>query len=247
MKKNTKPSKTLCKTYRCTARTIRRWRQHGAPLNSPAKMRGWLANRKNIPQRIATEVTQPTAAGAVAPLETGAPFTLGRLEGSEADAFTAFQRALKSNDLLGVRQARETWLRVSAELRRYDRSVDRYRRQTHEQISREEVEVFCRALSYWINAAFFQISTAIAEPPESARLFKVMVQSYLASIALAEQTPSAVRIEPWAVKALTSTCPFVGAPALVEELRAAFNLLVKECSKGTDQAKAGDESKGTPT
>jgi hypothetical protein len=124
----------LAAKWACDERTIRRWRKDGAPLGRPAAMRVWLACRKNLPPGTAgllTEHRRVTTAKDLAGdggLDKGAASALRRLEIMEAKTYRALERAMERGDAIEVKATRESWLRVSESLRRYDLAIEANRR-----------------------------------------------------------------------------------------------------------------------
>ena len=127
----------LAAKWACDARTVRRWRKARAPFSNPAAMRTWLASRKNIPAGTAAllEATRQTESAAVATQGSaradgaaGAAGALRRLERAEVRSYAAFRKASESGDAVSIKAARETWLKVSESMRRYDLAVEMNRR-----------------------------------------------------------------------------------------------------------------------
>lgn len=148
MKKRSKAAKTapkLAKTYHCNVRTISTWRKEGAPLADPAAMRAWLANRKNIPPNLAGDITSDEGRGDDGPQALGAAATLTRLEKAELAGYKRLQRAIRANDPLGIKTARDSWLKIGESLRHYERAVSEDKKKAGELVSRSEV---VRALQF---------------------------------------------------------------------------------------------------
>ena len=139
-KKSTRATESdakLALKWACDARTIRRWRKARAPFSNPTAMRTWLASRKNIPAGTAAllEATRQTESAAVATQDparadgaAGAAGALRRLERAEVRSYAAFRKASESGDAVSIKAARETWLKVSESMRRYDLAVEMNRR-----------------------------------------------------------------------------------------------------------------------
>lgn len=144
--------KTLAQRWGATERTIRRWRKSRAPLHDPCRMPAWLSGQRKLPSGtaalLATMRAEPAPPGAPN-LKTGAGPALARLESSEAEAFTAFEAAVKSGDLFAAKAARQNWLAISEALRKFDSQVAESKRTTGETVERSEVERVLRAVSGW--------------------------------------------------------------------------------------------------
>lgn len=132
---NCKKDQKLAQKWACNQRTIRRWRNDGAPLDKPAAMRVWLASRKSIPPgtaqivaRLRSKTSLKDLTVADGELVKGAASALRRLETMEARTYRALERAMERGDAVEVKSARESWLRVSESLRRYDLAVESNRR-----------------------------------------------------------------------------------------------------------------------
>jgi hypothetical protein len=125
--------KKLAEKWACDERTVRRWRKDGAPLGKPA-MRNWLAGRKHLPPGTAalvSEYRRATMAKDLAGdggLVKGAASALRRLEVMETKTYRALEKAMERGDAIEVKANRESWLRVSESLRRYDLAVEANRR-----------------------------------------------------------------------------------------------------------------------
>src|ERR1051326_1326977 len=119
-----KADEKLAQQWRTTVRTIARWRAAGAPLQAPARMRAWLASRKNLPtgtlallaEQRRKSTSQDLTEDAV--LVGGAAQALHNLEKMEARTFRALEQAMARGDATEIKNMRENWLRVSAELRK---------------------------------------------------------------------------------------------------------------------------------
>ena len=132
----------LAKKHAVTPRTVRNWRLKGAPVDDPKKLKTWLASRRSVPPKDALprrKTVLPAPGPLPSNLETGANAALRRLEGAEAVAFDAMQRALASGDPGVVRFTRDGWLRTSEALRKQDLAVAADRRDSGELVSRDEV------------------------------------------------------------------------------------------------------------
>lgn len=143
--RQTTDDRELARRWACDARTIRRWRKDRAPLDDDNRMREWLSGRKNLPPgtiRLLGKRT-PAKVNAIemdAVGDAGAGPALARLESTELKLFDTLQSALAAGDPFAIRTARDSWLRVSAELRRYDLQVERERRVRQEMLPRGDVE-----------------------------------------------------------------------------------------------------------
>jgi hypothetical protein len=158
-KPKTNPDEKLAAFWGVDIRTIRNWRREGAPLEDEKRMRQWLASRKNIAPGVLRKIQPPAAKEEVVSVtatngDTGAGHALRRLELSELGAYERLQKALASNDPIAVREARESWLRISESLRRYDLMVEASRRSTAEQVPITQVKTFLRSFLASMQIAF---------------------------------------------------------------------------------------------
>lgn len=139
MKKN-KPTADLAAKWKCTPRTVRNWRAAGAPLTDNAAMRSWLAGRKNMPPGVsATPESGKRTATPETPEVSGAGGALSRLGRAELAAYRRLDEALAANDPIGIRSARDSWLKIANELRHFERSVEEHRREIGALINKSEV------------------------------------------------------------------------------------------------------------
>jgi hypothetical protein len=168
MKTRTTDDANLARKWACDERTIRRWRKDLAPLRDAAKMRAWLAGRKNIPLGTtalleglrATETA--TSAKQDAPLATGAAAALSRLESAEAKAFSAFVRATESGDMFAIKASRENWLKISENLRRFDLAIEEQRRDSGQLIVRSEVETALKRFGWCLRTSAETVTPHLA-------------------------------------------------------------------------------------
>lgn len=169
-----KPKTTteLARLYTVTTRTIRRWRNAGAPFGDPKAMTKWLASNKNLPPNLtadSTDTKPDTALPSVSasaepttPPARGATAALGRLEQAEAAAFTALERAIETSDLLAIRPARKAWLDTALCLARFDRQVELFRRDTGAVVEKAEVEKCLKMLAHFWHCAVLDSATNLS-------------------------------------------------------------------------------------
>ena len=127
--------KEIASFWGTNPRTLYRWKSLGAPLRDHEAMLSWLATRKNLPkviEKIAAlpqeNVSSPASNGGTA----GAAQALKRLEAAELQAFERLQKALASGNPIMIRECRESWLKISESLRRYDLMIEQSRRDAGE-------------------------------------------------------------------------------------------------------------------
>jgi hypothetical protein len=149
-----KTDKEIASFWGTNLRTLYRWKSLGAPLRDYEQMLSWLSTRKNLPkvviEKIAVlpqeNVSSPVSNGGTA----GAAQALKRLEASELQAFERMQSALASGNPLSVRESRESWLKISESLRRYDLMIEQSRRDAGELTPVSQVQMF---ITYFIAGA----------------------------------------------------------------------------------------------
>jgi hypothetical protein len=123
-------------------RTLYRWRGDGAPIHSYEEMLLWLSTRKNLPRGVLERF--PAAPDVSSPVngKAGAAAALKRREDMELQSFERLQSALTNGNPLLVREARESWLRISESFRKYDLLVEQSRRDAGELIPVEALKTF---------------------------------------------------------------------------------------------------------
>ena len=155
--------------YSCAERSIRNYRQEGAPLDDPAAMFAWWASRKNMPRSVAakgleavqaafaavmgaTAPAAPTAALCGAPedvpgpmdvhddLPAGAEHELRWLATLAVEARRNLIRAQKSGNPVVQKQALDSYLKITEGLRKFDNQVDQNRRDGAEVVTRAQIE-----------------------------------------------------------------------------------------------------------
>lgn len=167
MKNTIRSDEKLAAKYACDTRTIRRWRRDRAPLQNDQQMRAWLAGRKNLPAgtRVVLDEarTRENAdqSKATPSKSVGAAAALRRLERAEERAYAAFQVATESGDAVAIRNARETWLRVSESLRKYDVAIEESRRDAGELVPRSEIEKILSWLGSQLRLTIRQLSNQL--------------------------------------------------------------------------------------
>jgi hypothetical protein len=143
-------------------RTMFRWKGDGAPLDDYEQMLAWLSTRKNLPRSVLERIQIPApknASSHVSGGTAGAASALKRLEAAELQAFERLQAGLARGNPLEIREARESWLKISESLRRYDLMIEANRRDAGELVPVSEVQTF---ISYFITY-FAVVTTGQAE------------------------------------------------------------------------------------
>jgi phage terminase Nu1 subunit (DNA packaging protein) len=152
MKAKTKkkdPNQAVADHWNVDIRTVRNWRRQGAPLDDGEQMKLWLASRKNIArgvlQKIALTAPKEVVSAGTNNGDVGAAPALKRLEISELGAYERLETAIASNNPIAIRESRESWLRISESLRRYDLQIEQNRRIAGELVPVGEINKFIRS------------------------------------------------------------------------------------------------------
>ena len=149
----------LAKKWGCSNRTIRQWRQEGAPLGDEAAMKPWLLSRHKVPpgtwailkgqKSIALEKPKrrivPT--GNEAPSgEPGAAAALGRLQTQEVESHDRYVALIRDASATAeeIEDARKAYLAIVGTLRQWELAVEQDRRQSGELLPRTDLDAFCR-------------------------------------------------------------------------------------------------------
>ena len=138
-------------------RTVYRWKSDGAPVQSYDEMLAWLSTRKNLPRAVLEKIklpTQPDVSSSPVSGDSGAAAALRRLESTELQAFARLQKALADGNPLMVRECRESWLKISESLRRFDLLVEQSRRDAGELVPIGEMQKFFRHFIASMQIAF---------------------------------------------------------------------------------------------
>lgn len=167
-------TKLLAETYSTTTRTVRNWKQAGAPLHDPAAMRTWLAaRRRSAPPAGPTKAPPPKPPApppAPPPLKPkaevvgklGAPEALRRLEKAEVAAFANLEAALATGNALQVQAARRGYLETTEQLRKADLAIAESRRTSGETLSRADVEHFAERAGRALGLLGFDLGQGLA-------------------------------------------------------------------------------------
>ena len=81
----------------------------------------------------------------------GAARALERMEHEEAALYSAYKSARASGDVLSAKLSRDSWLKVSESLRKYDLLVAASRRGEGELVPRAQVEVWLNNAAGWLH------------------------------------------------------------------------------------------------
>jgi len=157
-----KTDKEIATYWGVAIRTLFRWKGDNAPIGDYAEMCRWLATRKNLPRAVLEKIRMPAGENVsphVSGGTAGAAAALKRLETSELQAFDRLQGALARGNPLEIRECRESWLKISESLRKYDLLIEANRRDAGEPVPVSEVQTF---ISYFITYAAV-VFTARAE------------------------------------------------------------------------------------
>ena len=93
-------------------------------------------------------MSSPVVAGV-----TGAAQALKRLETTELQAFERMQSAIVSGNPLAIRETRESWLKISESLRRFDLMIEQNRRDAGELVPVTEINKFIRSFVSYMQVA----------------------------------------------------------------------------------------------
>ena len=178
----TKPpaARVYAAVYSCAERSIRNYRQEGAPLDNPAAMFAWWASRKNMPRSVATKgldaiqaafdavigpsvaihspekhvpptaEDSPTASTMQDDLPAGAEHELRWLADLAVEARRNLIRAHKGGNPVVQKQALDSYLKITEGLRKFDNQVATDRRDSGEMITRAQVEQPIIAITVWL-------------------------------------------------------------------------------------------------
>jgi hypothetical protein len=149
----------LSKKYGRTVQTIRDWKTAGAPLADEAALDVWLSSRR----KSVIKQTKPKKSRIPVVLDdtAGAASALQRLERVELYAYNALQNAIAADDALKTRSARDSWLKISGELRKYDLLVEQARRSAGDLLPKSELLTIIRRMGYATRVAFQAAKTSI--------------------------------------------------------------------------------------
>ena len=86
-------------------------------------------------------------------VKVGAASALERLEHEEAALFTAYATAKETGDALEARIARDSWLKTSESLRKFDLLLEAARRETGELVPRADIERFLENVGQLMHSA----------------------------------------------------------------------------------------------
>ena len=126
-----KTDKERSEFWGVNVRTMARWKVDAAPLDNYDDMLVWLSTRKNLPRSVLEKIQLPTpknVSSQVAAGTAGAASALKRLEAAEVAAFERLQEAIARGNPLEIRERRDTWLKISESLRKYDLMIESNRR-----------------------------------------------------------------------------------------------------------------------
>lgn len=201
----------LATKWNCTPRTIRNWRQAGAPLQDDAAMKAWLSGRKNLPPNLSPPAETGTKAEKAATVETpeasGAGAALGRLERAELAGYRRLQTALDANDALAIRVARDSWLAITDQLRHYERAVSEAKREAGALVNRSDVVHGLKRLGHAMQLASIgvlpMLAMELAGESDIVRS-RIIIRKALYNVAIASYGYiEAQGIARWMVDALT--------------------------------------------
>ena len=153
-----KNDKEIAQFWGVPVRTVFRWKGDDAPLDNYDDMLTWFATRKNLPRAVLAKIrmipAQENVSSPVSGGVAGAAAALKRLESTELQAFERMQAALARGNPLEIREARESWLKISESLRRFDLMIEQNRRDAGELVSVSELKKFISLFIAFANTAF---------------------------------------------------------------------------------------------
>lgn len=162
--------------YGRALRTIADYQALGAPLDNPAEMQAWMAQRAkgNRQPEIDLPEVEESAVDAMA---KGAAEALRRLEAAEAKGAAVVAQAEASGDPAQIEAAQRKWYRACRELRYFDTSVELDRRDGGEKLSKEEAITALKTFAYQVSATLYDtIDAALGESdPRRAAIRQVIV------------------------------------------------------------------------
>lgn len=228
-KRTSKPTRktedaALAEQYRCTPRTVARWRADDAPLDDPPKMRAWLAGRKNLPpgtlellieQRRTERAAQAQTVASTPPDRTGAAAALVRLEQAEEQAHRAMREAERAGDPLETRLALKRWLTVADQLLSFDHRVQASRR-VNDLVPKDQAEAAFRNVGLAIKLALpaaFERATPLVQCADLQQIHKTLRgigESLAASVVSVGIGAPKIELPSWAAEALTGGADFLG-------------------------------------
>lgn len=161
----------------------------------------------------------------------GAGAALRRLETSELAAWNDLQTAIADGNPLRIRLCRDTWLKTSESLRRYDLQLEQSRRDAGELLPRAELERLSRNFTTHFKNACTQACNSLApklagSAPSTicAELHSMLFDSICTGFATMAAMKSPSQLPPWliasATKPLAST--YTTAPEIIAERTAAL-------------------------
>ncbi len=106
---------------------------------------------KSARKRVKEALASPEA-------RVGAARALERLEAEEAALYCAYKSARASGDVLSAKLSRDSWLKVSESLRKYDLMVVASRRGEGELVPRKAVEAWLGNLASWLHFALRDVT-----------------------------------------------------------------------------------------
>jgi hypothetical protein len=149
--------KDIAQFWGVAIRTLFRWKGDNAPIHSLDEMCRWLSTRKNLPRSVLEKIRLPDQESVSSPVSVGSPgaaAALKRLETTELQAFERLQAALARGNPLEMCECRESWLKVSESLRKFDLMVEASRRDAGELVPVSEVSRFIRSFLAFAAVSF---------------------------------------------------------------------------------------------
>jgi hypothetical protein len=133
------------------------------------------ARTPELSMRVKSKRTKkPAPAPAV---QVGAARALERLEREEAGLFSAYETAKAGGDVLAIKLARDSWLKCSESLRKFDLLVEAARREAGEVLPRADVE---RWLNNFGGCLYMALRRA---EPDSEKAWSVLTSAFQSFIA----------------------------------------------------------------
>ena len=149
--------KEIAQFWGVPIRTLFRWKGDAAPIHDYDELCQWFATRKNLPRSVREKIRTPAGENVSSPLSggvAGAAAALKRLEAAELQAFERLQAALARGNPLEIRECRESWLKISESLRKYDLLIEENRRDAGELVPVSELNKFIHLFVAWVQSTF---------------------------------------------------------------------------------------------
>jgi hypothetical protein len=133
----------IAELYNVSYHTAGEWLKKGCPKESGTEQDKWVASQKRTHNKsldnttaVNTPVKQHTPQLSD---KSGASQALSRLEAEELFYYNELENAKASGDAMGIRTARDNWLKIGDSLRKYDIALEEARRTSGVSIPKDMV------------------------------------------------------------------------------------------------------------